>query len=294
MTDDSLAVDVILDRASKILKQSGSLSPRLDCELLLANVLSCTRLDLYKGKRRCLSIKEKIAFDKLFFRRKQSEPMAYLLGYKEFMGLRFLVSPDVLIPRPDTEILVEAVGRLLGDSPTASLSVLDVGTGSGCIAISLAQKYAHHQFTAWDISVKALEIAKQNACCLLAKEQRIVFEQVDGLKEQSWLNKKKRYHVIVSNPPYIGWHEKSDLEKDLEYEPQSALFAENQGLQFYLMFAKHAKHYLYEGGKLFLEVSPHLSQQVCEILRHHAWKKIIITKDYSGHERVISCEKKNC
>lgn len=291
MSKISFSSDQVLLQGTKDLIKSGSSTPRLDCELLLAKTLDCSRIDLYKASHSLVTAEDRKTFDALLQRRKKNEPIAYLLGVKEFMGLEFKVSPQVLVPRPDTEFLVEEVSRYLQENSKTSLRILDIGAGSACITISLARRFVSNKYFSWDISKGALAVARENACKLLTDEHAsIFFEQLDALDQSSWF-RGERYHVIVSNPPYIGLQESPSLARDLQYEPSGALFAQNEGLQFYYMYSQYAKQVLFDRGRIFVEVSPHLANKVHKIFFDCGWQDVCITKDYSQNLRVVSCVK---
>ncbi len=268
------------------LKEKGSASARLDAELLLCKVLSCRRLDLYLDHHKPLNALERQAFREHIRRRAQGEPVAYILGHKEFYGLDFEVSSATLIPRPETEHLVEV---LLQDLPKDALQVgLDVGTGSGCIAIALKKERPHWQLEAWDISADALAVARRNAERLAVDIQWL---KQDARVPSNWAERAQSLDFIVANPPYIAQKEKADLPISvLRYEPESALFAEESGLLFYRIFAQHAVQSLRKGGKIFLEIGSEQASDVCLLLEEAGWQEIKVHQDLAGLDRVVAAE----
>lgn len=208
-------------------------------------------------------------------------PPQYILGYTEFYGLNFHVTEDTLIPRVETEELVELI---LAKTRDVELTCVDIGTGSGAIAISLQKNRENWTVYATDISQKALQVARANGIELGAA---VDFKETNILDDLSG-----PFDIIVSNPPYISKKEISEMDQSvLKYEPQSALFAENDGLYFYEEIAKAAEKKLAKGGKIFLEIGYEQKYAVENIFRQHFPKKKIQTfKDLSGHDRMVLVE----
>jgi release factor glutamine methyltransferase len=262
-------------------------SPKLECEILLAWSLGVDRTRIFLQFDRPLTKSEREKFKDAIKRRSEREPVAYITGYRDFWRHRFEVNSSVLIPRPDTEILVELAieSAKLFQRP----SVLDVGTGSGCIAVSIAKEIETSIVTGWDISERALDTAKRNAES--AKAQNVSFEifDVNNIKEIS----NRTFDIIVSNPPYIADSERSDMSREtLEYEPALALFAPDQsGLHFYSVLAESGRNLLNTGGKIFLEVGWKQAAKVAQLFDSSGWRKINIYKDLSGHERVVTANR---
>lgn len=275
----------LLKKTESILRLSGVSSPRLESELLLAYTLECSRPDLYGSKFDEISQESAENFLDLIKRREKKEPIAYLLGTKEFMGISFKVTRATLIPRPETELLVTALEESLKKTDHEQ-SILDLGTGTGCIALSLAYRNPSVKVSAVDFSEKALHVAKENAKNL-GLFSRVSFLKRDILDPRFW-DELPRFHILVSNPPYIGESEANDLAKDvLDYEPRTALFAENEGLAFYEIFAKNAKKLLHENGLFFLELSPIIYEAVIKIFEENSWVLKETIRDYTGHNRHI-------
>ena len=275
----------LLKKTELLLRLSDVSSPRLESELLLAYILGCSRADLYGSKFDEISNDSAENFLDLIKRRQKKEPIAYLLGTKEFMGLSFKVTRATLIPRPETELLVTAVEDFFKKTEHEQ-TILDLGTGTGCIALSLAYRSPSFKITAIDFSEEALCVARENANNL-DLSSRVSFLKRDILDPSFW-NELPRFQALVSNPPYIGESEAQDLSKDvLDYEPRSALFAENEGLAFYESFAKNARKCLEKNGRLFLELSPVIYESVIKIFQKNSWTLEETIKDYAGHKRHI-------
>ncbi len=214
-------------------------------------------------------------------RLKKHEPLQYILGKARFHGHSFAVTPATLIPRPETEQLVDMI---VDENPGSDLAVLDIGTGSGCIAISLARALKFAQVTATDVSPDALAVAQHNATAL---KTRVRFIEQDILTcsapSQAW-------DIIVSNPPYITEQEKATMERNvLDYEPHSALFVPNDDpMLFYRPIAAYASRSLKNGGRLYLEINRAMAQQVSDILRQAGLSNIHIHNDFNGNNRFIT------
>lgn len=295
-TAESWTIQRLLQWSAGYLDGKGlSQSPRLDAELLLGHTLSVSRVYLYTHFDRVLSPAEREPFRAALLRRGQGEPIAYILGTKEFLGHTFEVSKAVLIPRPDTEIVVETAIAAANDwAPSAAnaLSILDIGTGSGCIAIALALALPHARVTAWDISHEALAVAKRNAA-RLGVQERVTFVACDALGGAAWEpsgadGSCETFHLIVSNPPYIAHSEKADLSPSvIGFEPESALFAAEEGLIFYRQLASHAAQRLKRDGKLVLEIGFRQAQHVLDLLTAHGWKDSLVIRDLGRIDRCI-------
>ncbi len=216
-------------------------------------------------------------------RLKQKEPIQYILGYSDFCGLRFAVTPAVLIPRPETSELIEWITE---ESHTAK-SILDIGTGSGCIAVSLATMMPQARITAWDISTQALAVAQKNST---ANGSNVLFEERDILTYEPT---DESYDIIVSNPPYIKEVEKKEMEDNvLLWEPHLALFVpDNDPLLFYRTIAEKAQKMLTPGGKLFFEINRAHGTETVEMLSRLGYHNITLRKDLAGNDRMVSGEK---
>ena len=220
METETWTIAHVLAWTTSFLQQHGVGTPRLDAEVLLAEVLQVDRIYLYTHFDQPLEDSERAAYRAFVQRRRKREPVAYIVGHKEFYGRPFIVTPDVLIPRPETEHLVEAVLKWLQDNGVSQPRILDVGTGSGVVGITLALELPAAHVVATDISSQALDIAKRNAAGLGARVEFLqgdLFEPVSGT-----------FDVVCSNPPYV--EAAAALEPELAYEPAQALFAGSEGM----------------------------------------------------------------
>ncbi|MBS9766794.1 MAG: peptide chain release factor N(5)-glutamine methyltransferase [Flavobacteriaceae bacterium] len=239
-----------------------------------------TRMELALEKR-VLSSEDITFFETVIKELKRQKPIQYILGKTEFYGLSFVVNKNTLIPRPETEELVEWV---LQSAKTMEFpKILDIGTGSGCIAVSLAKNLPKAIISAIDISEKALEIAKVNA---KNNGVTILFQQQDVFEIPFSVEK---YDIIVSNPPYVRDLEKQEINKNvLSYEPHSALFVPNDNpLIFYEKITDFAKNSLSEKGMLFFEINQYLGAETVEMIRQKGFSKVELRKDFYGNDRMI-------
>ncbi len=277
----------VMTWSAEFLKDRGMAeTPRLDAELLLAHALGCTRMQLYTAFDKPLSTKEREPFRDFLKRRAAGEPVAYIVGQKEFMSRTFAVSRDVLIPRPDTEVLVEAVLSFAKRPDIGALAILDVGTGSGCIAVSLGLRLNEAKVTAWDVDENALALAEANAVRLGAGN--VQFEEKDALDPANWQKGEGKFDVIVSNPPYIGRAEESALAKSVkDFEPHRALFADAEGLEFYRMFADYASLRLRPEGRIYCEIGSTQADAVKGLFTEAGWRDVVVLKDFGKHDRVV-------
>lgn len=216
---------------------------------------------------------------------KTGKPVQYILGKTEFYGLPFYVNPSVLIPRPETEELVEWMLELVGSFKLAVGSILDVGTGSGCIAISLKKNLPGFKVSAIDISAEALQTATSNATL---NNVDIKFINDDILNPKSEIEIPK-YEIIISNPPYVTLHDKTRMHANVtDFEPHTALFVpENNPLIFYKAIADFAKFNLTENGLLFFEINESYGKETVELLADKGFKEIELRKDMSGRDRMV-------
>ena len=273
-------VGALIKRATEILRERGSKSPRLDAELLLTHSLGFkSRVELYTNFERPLTEEEVEAYRQLIIRRAKGEPVAYITGRKEFFGFEFKVEKGVLIPRPETELLVEVVyERIKGKE---GLKIVDVGTGSGCIAITLCKLTGgKHRITAVDISEKALKVAGENAERLNCP---VEFKRSDLLKEV-----EGKLDVVVSNPPYISLKDKRVEKEVVKFEPAVALFAGETGLEVIERLVKEAGEKLKEGGFIALEFGQGQAGKVKELMEREGFTEVKIYRDLAGIERVAT------
>ncbi len=253
----------ILNWATDYFTSKEISSARLDAQLLLGHILKMSKVELYTAFDKPLTKDELAAFKKLILRRANREPVAYILGTKGFWRYDFNVSPATLIPRPDTEILVEKSLEILSSKKWESPRVLDIGTGSGCLAISIALDYPTAQVEAVDISPEALQVAEQNAISLEAK---VNFYQSDLMTAL----KGKTYHLIVSNPPYISEDELKVVQPEIRgFEPHLALTSPRQGMQHYERILENVGNYLTDDGVLLLEIGDYREKLLTELAKKY-------------------------
>ena len=254
-----------------------------EAELLFSEVLGCDRIDLYLDKAKLVDKDKLRLISSVLKRRIKGEPIQHILGKTEFMGLEFKVNPDVLIPRPETEILVETALKYINKEK--GTRILDLGTGSGCIAVSLYKNSVDSAIDASDVSNKALEVAGENACLNNAK---INFIQSDLFNALGY----KEYDMIISNPPYIVSAEIRKLQPELRFEPVLALDGGTDGLDFYRRIIVGAPDYLKNGGWLILEIGFGQKSAIEKIFLDSGRFEIAgVIKDYNNIARVIIARK---
>jgi len=272
-------------------------SPRADAEILLAHTLNLRRIDLYLRYDQPLGSNELIQFKVLIKRRVKREPVAYIVGVKEFWSLGFAVTPDVLIPRPETECLVEAALSLLSeggkhDPEFEPKRILELGTGSGAIVLALAAQRWKHLFFASDRSLSALSLAMENSG-RHGLDRDIRFFCGDWLVPLN--NNKSRFDLIISNPPYIQTQAVRQLQPEIyEYEPLAALDGGRDGLDCLRRIIKDAHLFLNVRGSLLLEIGHDQKAEVNKIIdRSGHYENAVFKKDYSGYDRVVQMQKKS-
>jgi release factor glutamine methyltransferase len=283
----------LLEWATSYFKSREVESPRASAEILLAHALHVNRIDLYLRYDQPLCSSELERFKVLIKRRTQREPVAYILGTKEFWSMEFAVTPDVLIPRPETESLVEAaLGTLGNDHNTAPRCILELGTGCGAIALALASRQPQHLFFASDVSEAAVRIAKQNA-------KRHDLDRRIHLFVGDWvlpLRKNARlFDLIISNPPYIPKGGIPELQPEIsKYEPHLALNGEEDGLSCLKKIILASHRLLKPRGSLILEIGHDQKAAVRRVIeRCGRYDEVIFSKDYSGMDRIARMRKKN-
>lgn len=272
----------VLKEATLALERSGCRSPRLDAELLLSSYLKKERTSLYTHPEQTLTENELEQFLEWVERRKHGEPVAYIIGKKEFWSLPFQVNNRVLIPRPETEFLVEEVLKVCSDMGKRILRILDIGTGCGAISIALASELENAQIIATDISPEALAVAVKNA------QNNNVAHRISFLMGDLFQPVAGKFDIIVSNPPYISVDEYNTLPLGVRgFEPQSALLAGNDGTEFHQEIIKGGALYLQQGGWLFMEIGSGQKHKLENILNEsNLYDNIAFTLDYAGIERV--------
>jgi release factor glutamine methyltransferase len=295
-TAETWTVGKLLTWTTDYHKKHGSLSPRLDAEVLLAHARNCQRIELYTSYAEEPDQETKTAFREMVRRRAEGSPVAYLVGHKEFYSASFEVNPDVLIPRPETEhLIVEALDRakqlrVSRGAPQAELRIADVGTGSGIIAITLAKHLPHCRLTAIDISPAALEVARRNAAKFELTEPHIEFLQGDLLTA---CEERAPFDMILSNPPYVSQAEYEQLDKSVrDYEPLGALVAGPLGSETITRLLAAAPQHLTSDGWLIFEFSPMLADQLPTWL-DDSWQPPSVTKDFAGHPRIVAVQRRS-
>ncbi len=275
-------------------------SPRLTAEILLSHSLNLKRLDLYLQHDRPLNQSELSAFKSLIKRRVQKEPVAYIIGEKGFYESDFIISDKVLIPRPDTELLVEeAIGQLkknqvneeqVSVNLTDRKSILELGTGSGAIILSVCKAVPEHKYYALDISTHALGIAKKNG-------KRIAEDKVHFLASDwfAGLKRSPSFDFILSNPPYIPLADIDELQPEIKnYEPMCALNGGRDGFECYRLIFDQARHYLVPGGVLIFEIGYDQKLGITQIVEQYpVYDSVEFKTDLAGHDRVVIVKKRN-
>ncbi len=272
-----LSVLEVLKRATGHLQKHGSTSPRLDAEVLLAHALGIRRLDLYVQFDRPLSEPELAAYRDLTARRARGEPVAYLVGHKEFMALDFEVTPAVLVPNPDTEVLVQravAIAREAGGGVRAA----DIGTGSGCIAVALAHYAPGVEVWAVDVSAEALEVAARNVAKhgLAERVHLVRGDLLDPIPAE--------LDLVCANLPYVD--ASATLPPEVRAQPASALFAGEGGAELVTRLLMAAPSHLRAGGRVLIEIDPAILEQVLAVAAG-AYTEHRVHRDLGGHERVV-------
>jgi release factor glutamine methyltransferase len=262
-------------------------SPRLNAELLLMFTLNCGRAYLYAHPERELTLGEQSRYDAALAERARGVPTQYITGHQEFWGMDLIVTPAVLIPRPETEHVIETVIDSVGrvPAPDDPLRIADVGTGSGCIALALAKELPHAEIHASDISAAALEVARANAA-RHQLESRIQFHEVDLLAGFE----NNAFDFIVSNPPYVGESEEDQVQLEVrKFEPRSAVFAGPTGMEVLTRLVPQARAALKPEGWLVMEISGAISEKVQHLLQD--WNDVRIRPDLQSIPRVAQARK---
>ena len=274
------------------LAQNGWQEAQAEVYLILSHVCSLHRQYLILRPEQTVSQAEAETMNSILQRRLAGEPLAYILGCREFMGLLFQVNKHTLIPRADTEHLVEACLAYITENKLKSPRILEIGSGTGCISISL-KKYAKNAILeSWDISKEALEVARQNAEDLLGLEHGINFVHTDARDLANWTARAAgNFDLLVANPPYIGEQEIGEIAPDVwAYEPRSAYMAEEEGYFFYRLIAEQAKSILVANARIFLEMGKGQQEKISQIFAKNNWdsRSLFVLKDYNQIDRVFS------
>lgn len=314
MSDAPWTIGRLLNWTTDFLKEKGAESPRLDAEVLLAHVRNCKRIELYTAFEEPASEELRTKFREIVKQRAAGKPVAYLVGHREFFSLKFAVTPDVLIPRPETELLIVRAVDLnkprVNDPPEATdadaesetpppkptpappkpIAIADVGTGSGIIAVTLAKHLPNATVTAVDVSPAALAVAKSNA------EKNGVAERVDFIESDLFaaVPADRQFDLIASNPPYITTEELAELAVDVRrYEPSLALDGGPLGTTVIERLIPQAAERLRPGGWLLMEISPSIVERVEQLLAADPRLQLAPTqKDLAGLARVVQARRK--
>ena len=280
----------VIQRSSDFLARKGVESPRLQIELLLAHVLQMPRMKLYLNFERSLSAPELEAVRELVRRRGDREPLQHIVGSVSFCGFEIAVDRNVLIPRPETELLAEQAWKFLATLGSQPAAVLDFGTGSGCLAIAIAARHPDARVYAVDLSEAALSVARQNAERHRLAD-RIQFCHGDGLGAAP---AELEFNLIVSNPPYIPTNQIGALQPEVrDHDPVLALDGGSDGLNFYRHLAVEGGPRLRSGGRLMLELGDGQAGAVSDLLAANGWSVEQVQKDYGGHDRIIIARRVN-
>lgn len=272
-------ISEIINWAIDLLTGKDIENPKFDSEYIISHVLGMSRLELNLHQEDEVAGTDLSLIQSMISRRGKNEPLQYILGETNFYGLTLKVNEHVLIPRPETELLVE---KIVKENPEVD-EILEIGTGSGAIAIALAANIKNAKIKAVDISNKALQIARENA----AKNKvnihfyySDVFENITG-----------KYDLIVSNPPYISNKEYQYLSREIrKYEPSIALLADDNGLAFYKKILCSAKDYLTKKGKIYFEIGYNLSESIKKVAKENGFRNIETVKDLNGFDRMMIIE----
>lgn len=271
----------IIKKAQNTLEVAGIADSQVDSWLLAEFVFGITRVKYYANMQMTVDGRSVEKYNELVNQRAGHIPLQHIIGTQEFMGLTFKVNENVLIPRQDTELLVENVVDYLGNDER---TVLDMCTGSGCIAVSIDRLSKNSKVTAVDISEKALEVAQEN--------NRLNNANVTFIQSDLFTNVTGKYDIIVSNPPYIRTDEIPKLMEEVKmHEPVMALDGMEDGLYFYKKICSEASDYLNDNGKIFFEIGYDQGDDVSEILRQNRFCNIEVLKDLSGNDRVVIARK---
>lgn len=293
----SLSIKELKQIGESDLKKAGCMDPKIDADLIMQFLLSLNKQQLFIQSATLLDEKSCEEYFKLINLRAEGRPVQYIIGEQEFMGISFKVNQDVLIPRQDTETLVEEVIREIKSRmqhkkvPVGEYQILDLCCGSGAIGISLCKYLTNVKVTASDISDKAIAIAKENA------ENAGVSKSMKFVESDIFSSLKKgpdamKFHIIVSNPPYIESDVIPTLQKEIrKYEPMIALDGGENGLDYYQRIIAGSPALLKPNGMLFLEIGHNQGEEVCRLLGGSGkFEKIEILKDLADHDRVVKCQ----
>lgn len=289
----------ILNNAQALLSQAGIETARLDAEVILAHVLGASRADLYTSRHRTVSDQDILCFNEYINRRAMGTPVAYITGVKEFWSLPIKVTDAVMIPRPETELVVERALAIVGAQapkrPGAYVTnILDLCAGSGCIAAALAKEMPHARFVVTDISGRALDVARENLAFATGRVEFCLgdlFEALTNTQAPMGPGAQGQYFdLITSNPPYIAMQDRDALPREVtNHEPDVALYGGESGLDFVSGIIKDAFRFLRPGGWLVMEMGEGQADTLMAIATQcKTYDNIVISKDLAGIERVIT------
>jgi release factor glutamine methyltransferase len=283
-----MTIGEVLHEAVSVLGEAGSPTPRLDAEVILAACLRIDRLQFYTHAEQEVTPEATEMYSGWIQRRIKGEPVSYIIGVKEFWSLPFHVSPSVLIPRPETEVLVEEVLTVIAEPREGGWQVLEIGVGSGAIAVALAVERKDIQVTATDLSGEALAVAMGNA------ERSGVKDRIQFLQADLFAPVTGQYDVIISNPPYISRRDFDLLPPGIrDYEPTRALLAGPEGTEFHRELIRQGAPFLKTGGWLLMEMGDGQGENIRPLFADHGgYEEIGIRCDYGGMERVIKARRK--
>lgn len=272
---------------ARLLHASKVAEERRTATVLLGHALEVDRTYLITKSDHEIDETRFQAYIEMITRRAAGEPLQYITGHQEFYGIDFLVTPDVLIPRPETELLVECVINLARDGPL----IADVGTGSGCIAVALASHIQNARVIATDISSAALAVARENAA-RQGVDARIEFLEGDLLAPLAGRNLEGAIDFLASNPPYVSARDSHLLQRELDWEPREALFGGPEGIDFYRRLLADAQPYVKPGGYLVCEIGYTQLDAISEMIDTVAWSETIIKDDLQGIPRTLAIKKR--
>lgn len=276
-----MAVRSLMNEAAERLLAAGVETARLDCEVLLAHCLGISRLSLLTEIEEEPSAQQRQRYEQMIARRMEHEPVAYIIGRGEFWSLDLTLTADVLIPRPDSELLISVGLNHLGADTSGT--IIDLGTGSGCLSLALLSECKSLKAIGLDVSAGALEVARENA-------QRLGLSRRFQLRCQSmleWLHGGEQVDMIISNPPYVTPQAYAGLAKDVRlYEPQGALLGGADGLDFYRAIARSSAAHLTPGGAVIVEIGYDQGEAVTSLFKQH-FMQVDCLQDLAGHDRVV-------
>ncbi|QCU89500.1 peptide chain release factor N(5)-glutamine methyltransferase [Thiomicrorhabdus sediminis] len=280
MSESNITIAELLHSASQRLSQAGvDDSPKLDAELLLCHILDKPRSFIFTWPEKLIEADQLKQFEALLQQRMQHQPIAYLLGYKEFWGLPLKVSPSTLIPRADTEILVETALSLLPTPSAESIKLLDMGTGTGAIALAIKMERPDIQVSALDFQAEAVQLAMTNAKQLDLPIEVLQSDWFSALRAQ-------RFDMIVSNPPYIEDNDQHLKQGDVQFEPLSALTSGQSGLEDIAWIINQSRDYLKSGAWLLLEHGYNQAESVAQLFSQYGFKNYRLIKDLADNPRI--------